>query len=82
MLRQYNPQRFRHETIGGRVRCVGLSPVGSIHRTPWGKVMVLAWLPRKMHYPTRYNLRAGHLALVRDLATGRAETLAEQFLTS
>ena len=82
MQRQYNPQHFHFEIIGGKSRAVGATPIGAVRLTSRGKVLVLAWLPREIHYPKRsyFNLRSGHLAIVRNLATGRTQKMAEQYL--
>lgn len=95
MLRQYNPQRFRYQEIGGRVRHVGTIPVGTIFRSTnemrldlgERKLMVEAWLPREIGAGRRRNGRyentfaaGGHMAQVRDLSNGKRFTLADHFI--
>ena len=83
MLRQYNCQRHRRVEIGGRIRAIGTVPDGTIVRGR--KLRVEAWLPREYaavvggRLETR-RIAGGHLALVRDLATGRIASLSDAFL--
>jgi hypothetical protein len=91
MLRQYAPPRFRYETIRGRTLAVGTVPVGKIfHYAPSRGAgpracIVEAWLTRAYARADRtggfsYLARGGHLALVRDLATGRQAMLADAII--
>jgi hypothetical protein len=94
MLRQYGPQRFRYAEIRGRHLPVGVIPVGSIYRYQAPRAarprayMVVAWLPRQYaradHRNGRagfcYLARGGHLALVRELATGRVAMMADHII--
>lgn len=91
MLRQYDPPRFRRETISNRACNVGTMPVGTIctpHRAGC-KVMIEAWLPRHIgawkrdalgrHVGT-YCARGGHIAMVRRLDNGRRFPLSDAWL--
>jgi len=76
-LRQYDSRR--HVDIGraGGIRQVGTVPVGAILLIHGRKVQVEAWLPRDCtaFVHGRFVLKriaGGHVAQVRDLATGRA----------
>ncbi|MES0071900.1 hypothetical protein [Mesorhizobium sp. M0058] len=93
MLRQYRPQRFRYETIGGVLRHVGTIPIGTIFRSTrldprfTRKLIVEAWLPREIGAGRVRNGRyentfavGGHLAQVRDLSNGRRFMLADHFI--
>ena len=91
MLRQYAPPRFRYGTIRGRPLAVGTVPVGEIFRYAPSRAagprtyIVEAWLTRAYTRadPTgrfSYLARGGHLALVRDLATGHQAMLAEAII--
>ena len=76
MIRQYHAQRHRRIEIGGRVRAVGTIPVGTIALVQCRKIRVEAWLPREYAAVERgrfvtKRIAGGHLAQVRDLATGR-----------
>ncbi|WP_299821983.1 hypothetical protein [uncultured Jannaschia sp.] len=85
MLRQYNPQRHRRIEIDGRIRAVGTVPVGTIALIQGRKVQVMAWLPRddtaveRGRFATK-RIAGGHLALVRDLATGCTGQLSDAWL--
>ena len=85
MLRQYNAQRHRRVEIGGRIRQVGTVPVGAIVLIQGRKVQVMAWLPRdytaveRGRFVTK-RIAGGHLAQVRDLATGRIGPLSDAWL--
>ena len=94
MLRQYSPQRFQYETIGGSVRAVGTVLIGTVfyYRSNrclgrGRKCIVRAWHTRSV--PTelargvwvdRRCARFGHLATVEDLATGRTFALADHYI--
>lgn len=86
MLRQYHASPFR---IGAHGRPIGTIPVGEIvyiqeprslrahgplMRGPW---IVEAWLPRDC---MGKRMRGGHLAQVRNLATGRRIKVADWLL--
>ena len=88
MLRQYSPQRHRYETIRGRNIAVGTLAIGEIFRYAPTRAartrtfMVEACMNRAYARADRtgrfsYLARGGHLALVRDLATGRQALLAD-----
>lgn len=85
MLRQYNPQRHRLIEIGGRIRAVGTVPVGTIVLIRGRKLQVEAWLPRdysaweRGRFVTK-RIAGGHLAQVRELATGRVGHLSDAWL--
>ena len=85
MLRQYNPQRHRIETIGGSVRKVGTICVGAILMVRGVKVRVEAWIPREYaiyergRFTTR-RIAGGHMALVRNLRTNRQFPLSDAWL--
>ena len=94
MLRQYFPQRCRYERVGGYDRPVGTVPVGTIFRIPddlhgaGRRHIVEAWLPREIGAGRRINgkyhdtfvARGGHLAIVRDLATGVRYKLSDAWI--
>ena len=91
MLRQYSPPRQRYETIRGRNIAVGTVPIGEIFRYAPTRAartrtyMVEAWMTRAYARADRtgrfsYLARGGHLALVRDLATGRRAMLADAII--
>ena len=85
MLRQYNAQRHRRIEIGGRIRQVGTVPVGAIALIHGRKVQVMAWLPRDYTAVERgrfviKRIAGGHLAQVRDLATGQIGHLSDAWL--
>ncbi|TWG89378.1 hypothetical protein L598_008500000050 [Mesorhizobium sp. J18] len=95
MLRQYSPQRHRYERVGGYERAVGTIPVGTIflldidtatsRAVPY---IVEAWLPRRIgagrrvgsQYHDTYAARGGHLAQVRNLATGMSRCLSDHLI--
>lgn len=85
MLRQYNPQRFRYETIRGNTCKVGTVEVGAILNVRGTKVRVEAWIPRdysiyeRGHFQTR-RIAGGHMALVRNLRTNRQFPLSDVWL--
>ena len=85
MIRQYNGQRHRRVEIGGRVRAVGTVRIGTIALIRGRKVRVEAWLPREYaavergRFVTR-KIAGGHIAQVRDLATGRIGRLSDAWL--
>ena len=85
MIRQYNSQRHRDVEIGGRIRQVGTVPIGTIVLIQGRKVQVVAWLPRdtsawdRGRFVTR-RMAGGHLAQVRDLATGQIGQLSDAWL--
>ena len=84
MIRQYNSQRHRRVEIAGRVRAIGTVPVGTIALIRGRKVQVEAWLPREYavergRFVTR-KIAGGHIAQVRDLATGRIGHLSDAWL--
>ncbi|WP_299656176.1 hypothetical protein [uncultured Jannaschia sp.] len=85
MLRQYNPQRHRRALLGSRIRAAGTVPVGTIALIRGRKVQVMAWLPRDDtavecgRFVTK-RIAGGHIALVRDLATGRTGQLSDAWL--
>ncbi len=85
MIRQYNSQRHRRVEIGGRIRQVGTVPIGTIVLIQGRKLQVEAWLPRdysaweRGRFVTK-RIAGGHLAQVRDLATGRIAHLSDAFL--
>jgi len=90
MLRQYGPQRHRYEQIRGRHIAVGTIPIGSIFRLmPRGArpiaYIVEAWLTRAYARCDRtgrvsFLARGGHLAQVRDLASGHRVILADHII--
>ena len=91
MLRQYAPPRFRYETICGRDLAVGTVPIGAIFRHAPSRAarprayIVEAWMTRAYARADRtgrfsYLARGGHLALVRDLASGRQALLADAII--
>ena len=91
MLRQYSPQRHRYETIRRRNIAVGTLPIGEIFRYAPTRAartrtfMVEAWMTRAYARADRtgrfsYLARGGHLALVRDLASGRQALLADAII--
>jgi len=91
MLRQYSPPRHRYETIRGRTIAVGAVPIGEIFRYAPTRAsrprsyMVEGWMTRAYASADRtgrfcYLARGGHLALVRDLATGRRAMLADAII--
>ena len=85
MIRQYRPSRGRDVVLGGRIRSVGTVPVGTIVRVRGRKLLVDAWLPRDYVVLERgqyviKRIAGGHLAVVRDLATGRSATLSDAWL--
>jgi hypothetical protein len=91
MLRQYAPPRFRYETIRGRTLAVGTVPIGEVFRYAPSRAaaprtyIVEAWMTRAYARADRrgrfsYLARGGHLALVRDLATGRQTMLADAII--
>lgn len=88
MFRQYSPPRHRYETIRGRDLAVGTVPIGEMFRYAPTRAarlrtyMVEGWMTRAYARADRsgrfsYLARGGHLALVRDLATGRRAMLAD-----
>jgi len=85
MIRQYNSQRHRQVEIGGRIRQVGTVPIGTIVLIQGRKLQVEAWLPRdysaweRGRFVTK-RIAGGHLAQVRDLATGRSGHLSDAWL--
>jgi len=91
MLRQYAPPRFRYEAIRGRTLAVGTVPIGEIFRHVPSRgarprtYIVEAWVTRAYARADRtgrfsHLARGGHLALVRDLATGRQAMLADTII--
>ena len=85
MIRQYNSQRHTRMEIAGRIRNVGTVPVGTILLIQGRKVQVEAWIPREYACVERgrvvtKKIAGGHLAQVRDLATGRSGTLSDVWL--
>lgn len=89
MIYQYRPTRGRDVSLGGRIRSVGRVPVGTVVRVRGRKLIVDAWLPRDYTTVEHVNGRSrfvakriagGHLALVRDLATGRSAPLSDAWL--
>lgn len=85
MIRQYHPTRGRDVVLAGRIRSVGRVPVGTIVRVRGRTLIVDAWLPRDYTIVERGRFvtkrrAGGHLALVRDLATGRATPLSDAWL--
>ena len=91
MLRQYGVQRHRYETIRGREIAVGTVAVGSIFcLRSWAgsrprACIVEAWLPRAWPVCDRtgrvfFLARGGHLAQVRDLATGHRSLLSDRII--
>ncbi len=85
MLRQYNPQRFRYETIRGNTCKVGTDEVGAILNVRGTKVRVEAWIPRDYAIYDRGQFQSrrvagGHLALVRNLRTNRQFPLSDAWL--
>ena len=94
MLRQYHPQRFRVELIGGFARSVGTIPIGTIFHigrerglSRAGKCIVRAWHPRIVPTELRRGVwvdrpcaRLGHLATVEHLASGRQIQLAHHHI--
>ena len=85
MIRQYRPARGRDVVLAGRIRSVGRVPVGTIVRVRGRTLIVDAWLPRdyttveRGRFVTK-RIAGGHLALVRDLATGRSAPLSDAWL--
>jgi len=87
MLRQYRAQRHRYiETPRGWLP-VGTIPVDTICRPHncRSNVEVLAWLPRDYATYSRgrfssKRIAGGHLALVRDLRSGRTFELSDVWL--
>ena len=85
MIRQYHAQRHRRIDLAGRIRDVGTVPVGTIALVRGRKIRVEAWLPREYATVERgrvvtKRIAGGHLAQVRDLATGRVGPLSDAFL--
>lgn len=85
MLRQYNSQRHVDVEIAGTIRQIGTVPVGAILLIQGRKVQVEAWLPREYTAFERgrfvlKRIAGGHVAQVRDLATGRAGRLSDAWL--
>lgn len=95
MLRQYAPQRQRNERIGNHDRAVGTIGIGTIFRIHddnglrRGRALIVeAWYPRCVgagrrvagRYADTFVARGGHLAQVRDLATGRRLTMADHHI--
>jgi hypothetical protein len=85
MIRQYHAQRHQRIDLAGRFRAVGTVPVGTIALVQGRKVRVEAWLPREYATVERgrfvpNHISGGHLAQVRDLATGRVGPLSDAFL--
>ena len=91
MLRQYSPPRHRYVIIRGRTMAVGTVPIGEIFRYAPTRAarprsyMVEGWMTRAYARADRtgrlcYLARGGHLALVRDLATGRQAILADAII--
>jgi hypothetical protein len=91
MLRQYSPPRHRYVTIRGRTIAVGTGPIGELFRYAPTRAArprtyrVQAWMTRAYARADRtgrfsYLARGGHLALVRDLATGRLALLADAII--
>ena len=80
MIRQYYAPRFKG---GFNPHRVGTVPVGTIcrPRIVGRRVIVEAWMNREVtgYGPTTY-MAGGHLAQVRDLATGRSFRLADHFI--
>ena len=85
MIRQYHAQRHRRIELTGRVRCVGNVPVGTIALVR-GRKSVSRRGYRKRTPPSsaaRFvtkRISGGHLAQVRDLATGRVGHLSDAWL--
>ena len=85
MLRQYNSQRHRRIEIDGHIRQIGTVPVGTIVLIQGRKLRVEAWLPRdytavdRGRFVTK-RIAGGHLAQVRELATGRTGHLSDAWL--
>jgi hypothetical protein len=85
LFRQYGPgNRFRYEIHAGRSIPVGTVAAGEVLHTVYGKVLVLGWKPREISAArgreSRFMARLGHLALVRDLATGKQRELSDVHL--
>lgn len=85
MIRQYDSQRHRCALIGGRLRRIGTVPVGTIILVRGRKLQVEAWIPRDYTAVERgrfvsKRIAGGHLAQVRDLATGRVGRLSDAWL--
>ena len=85
MIRQYNSQRHRNVEIGGRVRQVGTVPIGTFVLIQGRKIRVEAWLPREYSAWERgrfitKKIAGGHIAQVRELATGRVGHLSDAWL--
>ncbi|MDO5757197.1 MAG: hypothetical protein Q4P24_06725 [Rhodobacterales bacterium] len=85
MIRQYNSQRHSRVEIAGRIRNVGTVPVGTILLIQGRKVQVEAWIPREYACVERgrivtKKIAGGHLAQVRDLASGRSGILSDAWL--
>ncbi len=85
MIRQYNSQRHRRVKIAGRIREIGTVPVGIIVLIQGRKLQVEAWIPREYtafeagRFITK-RIAGGHLAQVRDLATGKTGYLSDAWL--
>jgi hypothetical protein len=84
MIRQYGPtvSRFRYiDTPRGKLEC-GVLPVGTIcrpqvNRMPLGRAIIEAWEPRDY---SALRIRGGHIAHMRDLATGQRYRLSDAWL--
>ncbi len=85
MIRQYKSQRHRRVEIAGRIREIGTVPVGTIVLIQGRKLQVEAWIPREYtafergRFITK-RIAGGHLAQVRDLATGKTGHLSDAWL--
>lgn len=92
MMRQYGPtvSRFRYiETPRGKLEA-GVLPVGTIcrpmvNRQPLGRAIIEAWEPREYAKADRgkmrtVRIRGGHIAHMRDLATGKRYRLSDAWL--
>jgi hypothetical protein len=92
MQRQYGPtvSRFRYiDTPRGKIEC-GVLPVGTICRPrinhqPLGRAIIEAWEPRDYTKADRgkfrtVRIRGGHIAHVRDLATGQRYRISDVWL--
>lgn len=93
MLRQYAPQRFRWQNIGGKEHPVGTVPVGTIVRFPHkprDPFIVEAWHTREIgagrleqgKWRPVYCPLGGHLATLRSLRTGYRARFADWFILS
>lgn len=85
MLRQYDSRRHVDVGSAGGIRQVGTVAVGAILLSRGRKVQVEAWLPRDCTAFERgrfvlKRIAGGHIAQVRDLATGRAGGLSDASL--